>query len=74
MCKEANVIYNASVWDLEMLDWIDSYLTFYKVGSGDMTAFPIIKEFVLRRKPILLSTGLSTMDEVLETVDYIKWK
>tara|TARA_Y100000746_G_C15424531_1_gene415779 strand:+ start:123 stop:1160 length:1038 start_codon:yes stop_codon:yes gene_type:complete len=72
MCKEANVIYNASVWDLEMLDWIDSYLTFYKVGSGDMTAFPIIKEFVLRRKPILLSTGLSKMDEVLETVDYIK--
>ncbi len=72
MCKEADVIYNASVWDLEMLDWIDPYLTFYKIGSGDMTSFPIIKEFVLRGKPILLSTGLSSMKEVLETVNYIK--
>ena len=50
----------------------ESYLTFYKVGSGDMTTFPIIKEFVARGKPILLSTGLSSMKEVLETVNYIK--
>lgn len=72
MCKEAKVIYNASVWDIEMLDWIDPHLTFYKVGSGDMTTFPIIKEFVSREKPILLSTGLSDMNEVTETVHYIQ--
>ena len=73
MCKEANVIYNASVWDLEMLDWIDPYLTFYKVGLGryDMLS-QLLKNLCSRGKPILLSTGLSKMDEVLETVDYIK--
>lgn len=72
MCSEANVIYNASVWDLEMLDWIDDYLDFYKIGSGDLTAFPIIKEFAKRGKPILLSTGLSTTKEVLQTITYIQ--
>tara|TARA_B100000963_G_scaffold137846_1_gene119935 strand:+ start:13033 stop:14073 length:1041 start_codon:yes stop_codon:yes gene_type:complete len=72
MCKKANIIYNASVWDIEMLNWIDPYLDFYKVGSGDMTAWPIISEFAIRNKPILLSTGLSTMNEVIETVDYIQ--
>ena len=72
MCKEAKIIYNASVWDIEMLDWIDPYLTFYKVGSGDMTSFPIIKEFVSREKPILLSTGLSDMKEVIATVNFIQ--
>ena len=72
MCEEANVIYNASVWDIEMLNWIDPYLDFYKIGSGDMTAWPIIREFAIRNKPILLSTGLSTIEEVLETVNYIQ--
>ena len=72
MCREANVSYLASVWDLEMLDWIDQYLNFYKIGSGDMTAWPILEEFARRGKPILLSTGLSTMDEVLQAVGFLQ--
>ena len=71
-CIKNNVIYNASVWDLEMLNWIDKYLTFYKIGSGDLTAYPIICEFAKRGKPIILSTGLSNEDEVLDTINYIQ--
>lgn len=72
MCKEAGVMYMASVWDMEMLEWIDPYLSIYKVGSGDLTAWPIIRELARRGKPILLSTGLATMDEVLQTVTQIQ--
>ena len=72
MCRAAGVSYNASVWDLDMLNWIDEYLDFYKIGSGDLTAWPILKAFAERNKPILLSTGLATLDEVLDTVNYIQ--
>ena len=72
MCKAANVKYLASVWDLEMLNWIDKYLDFYKIGSGDLTAYPIIKEFTKRKKPIVISTGLSNMNEVLKTVEFLQ--
>lgn len=72
MCREANIVYSASVWDMEMLDWIDPYLDFYKIGSGDMTAWPILAQFAIRDKPILLSTGLSTLDEVMQTVSFIQ--
>lgn len=72
ICQTAGVTYLASVWDLEMLDWIDPYLDFYKIGSGDMTAWPIIEAFALKEKPILLSIGLSTMDEVLQTISFIQ--
>lgn len=72
MCREAGVSYNASVWEIEMLDWIDEYLDFYKIGSGDLTAWPIIKKFAERNKPILLSTGMSTLKEVIDTVHYIQ--
>ena len=72
LCLKKGINYNASVWNLEMLDWIDEYLTFYKIGSGDLTSWPIIKEFVKREKPILISTGLSSLDEIEETVKYIQ--
>lgn len=72
MCRAAGVSYLASVWDLDMLDWIDPYLDFYKIGSGDMTAWPIIEAFASKGKPILLSVGLSTMEEVLQTVNFIQ--
>jgi len=72
LCLKKGINYNASVWNLEMLEWIDEYLTFYKIGSGDLTSWPIIKEFVKREKPILISTGLSSLDEIEETVKYIQ--
>tara|TARA_B100000575_G_C23140360_1_gene663454 strand:- start:2582 stop:3631 length:1050 start_codon:yes stop_codon:yes gene_type:complete len=71
-CLAQGVHYNASVWDLGMLDWIDSYLSFYKIGSGDLTCWPLIEEFAKRGKPILLSTGLSSFNEVSETVKFIR--
>lgn len=72
MCQNAGIGYMASTWDLDMLDWIDEYSPIYKIGSGDLTAWPIIKEFAKRGKPIILSTGLATMDEVLQTIAYLQ--
>ena len=70
LCKSKGVKYLASVWDLDMLNWIDKYLPFYKIGSGDLTAYPIIKEFAKRGKPIILSTGLSSLDEIKKSVNF----
>jgi N-acetylneuraminate synthase/N,N'-diacetyllegionaminate synthase len=72
MCSEAGLVYCSSVWDLKILEWIDPYLSFYKIGSGDLTAWPILREFARRGKPILLSTGLATMEEVLQAVNQIQ--
>ena len=74
MCRSHKVGYLASVWDLEMLGWIDKYLDYYKIGSGDLTAYPIIKEFALRGKPIILSTGLSNISEIKKTVKFVQVK
>ncbi len=72
MCQAGGVGYMASVWDLEMLEWIDPYMPIYKIGSGDLTAWPIVQEFARRGKPIILSTGLSTLEEVIQTVAQIQ--
>jgi len=72
MCKEARCDYLSSVWDLSALEWIDPYLNCYKIGSGDLTALPLLREFSRRGKPILLSTGLSTIGEVKWAVEQIR--
>lgn len=72
LCKEKSITFTASVWDIEAFSWLDSYLPFYKIGSGDMTAFPILKKVASFGKPIILSTGLSTIDDVTESVEYLQ--
>ena len=42
---DSGVDYAASIWDLEMLEWIDPYTKFYKIGSGDLTSINFLKEF-----------------------------
>lgn len=64
--------YLCSVWDLEMIEWIDPFVDCYKVGSGDLTAYPFLKRFAQGGKRIILSTGLSTMQEVEDSVRYIQ--
>ena len=72
MCRNAGVQYISSVWDMEMLEWIDPYMDFYKIGSGDLTSWPLLHQFAARGKPILLSTGLASLDEVMQTVGQIQ--
>ena len=72
LCNDHNIGFMASVWDLNYLSWIDKYMPIYKIGSGDFTAYPVIKEIARLQKPIILSTGLSSHQEVIETVDFIQ--
>jgi N,N'-diacetyllegionaminate synthase len=72
LCIENNIQYSASVWDESVLDWIDPFLKIYKIGSGDLTTYPLLKSISKRGKPIILSTGLSSLDEIFYAVDYIQ--
>ena len=71
LCKKYNVGYSASVWNTNAISWINKYLQFYKIGSGDLTAYPIIESIAKTGKPIVLSTGMSTLNEIKETLNFI---
>lgn len=71
LCREAGVMFMASVWDADRLAWTDPHIPIHKVGSGDVTALPLIRRLVATGKPLILSTGLCTLDEVRRSVDFI---
>jgi len=71
-CQDSGVGFLASVWDPKYFFWIDPYMDFYKIGSGDLTAYPVLKATANQNKPILISTGLASLDEVLSSVQYLQ--
>ena len=58
-------------FDTEVVDDIDRLIKFYKISSSDLNNFPLIKKICEKNKPIVLSTGASTLDEIKKTVNYI---
>ena len=72
LCKQLGITFMASVWDIDSFEFIDEYMPIYKIGSGDMTAYNLIKRMVLTGKPIIISTGLATFDEVNNVINFIE--
>lgn len=72
LCEKNNTRFMASVWNPDYVSWIDKHNPIYKIGSGDLTAYPVLKSFTKLRKPIILSTGLSTLDDVASAVRFIQ--
>lgn len=68
----AGAKYSASVWDPASVDALAGKVAFFKVGSGDLTAVPLLRQLAATGKPILLSTGLATLAEVRAAVDCIR--
>ena len=44
----------------------------FKIGSGEITNFPLLKHIAAKQKPVILSTGMSTLDEVDRAVRTLK--
>lgn len=72
LCHKLGATFMASVWDVGALDYIDQYIKIYKIGSGDLTAYNIIRKIMGQGKPIILSSGLATLEEISACLDFIK--
>ncbi|WP_279131368.1 N-acetylneuraminate synthase family protein [Butyricimonas virosa] len=65
-CKESGVDYVCSAFDLESLIYLDEHfeMPYYKIASGEIFSLDMIDYISLQCKPIILSTGMATYDEV----------
>lgn len=69
--KDKKIIFMSSVWDKDSLELLDPYIEVHKIGSGDMTNYPLIKEIVKKGKPTIISTAMSTLEEISAAVNFI---
>ena len=71
-CKEKNIIWFASCWDEPSVDFMEKFNPpLYKAASASLTDIDLLKKKKATGKPLILSTGMSTMDEIFRAVDEI---
>lgn len=63
-CKKNKIDFFSAPYDLDYVDKLDKYMPAYKIGSGDITWHQIIKKIAKKKKPVLLATGASTIEDV----------
>ena len=65
-CNEAGIDYMTAPYDLSFIMPINAYVSCWKVGSGDITWHENIQALCDTKKPILLATGASCMQDVVQ--------
>lgn len=71
-CKSVGIMFLSTPFDFESVDYLDEFMDIYKISSSDLTNIPFIKYIASKNKPILLSTGASTLSEIKQAVDAIE--
>lgn len=69
---EKDIEFLSSAFDMESLDFLISLdLPRYKLPSGEITNKPFLKKFGALNKPLILSTGMSTIDDIHSSLDVL---
>jgi len=68
-CKEKGIAWLVSVWDQPSVDFMEQFDTpAYKIPSASLTDYGLIRKACSTGKPLILSTGMSTMEQIRQGV------
>ncbi len=68
-----DLIFLSSPFDKESTDLLDDLgVPLFKIASGEITNFPLLKHIARKQKPVILSTGMSTLGEIEEAIDVLE--
>lgn len=72
-CKDKPIAWTASPWDIPSLEFLLNYeLPFIKIASASNMNKDILRLACESRKPLLVSTGMSTLEEIDKLVDFLE--
>ncbi len=71
-CREKNIIWFASCWDEGSVDFIDQFnVPCFKIASPSMTDDTLLLYTKAKGKPIIMSTGMSTLEQIDHAVEIL---
>ncbi len=71
-CAQKGILYLCTPWDARSVEALEGFgVPAYKVASADLTNLPLLDVLCATGKPLILSTGMSTREEVRLTVDFL---
>lgn len=63
-CEKAKIDFLSTPYSYELADYLEKFIPAYKIGSGDLNWSDYICYVAKKKKPVLIATGASTMNEI----------
>lgn len=72
-CKEKGMLFISSPFSNAAVDLLEeAQVDIYKIGSGEVNNFLLLEKVVKTGKPLIISSGMSSFDELDKTVEFLK--
>ena len=71
-CNEKGINFFSTAFDLDSVDFLASlHLGLWKIPSGEITNYPYLRKIASYKEPVILSTGMSTFDEIADAISVL---
>lgn len=71
-CKEIGVSFLSTAFDDEGVDYLDSLgIDLFKIPSGEITNYPYLRTIAQKKKQVIMSTGMASLEEVNASLDVL---
>ena len=71
-CKKINIDFMSTPFDLDAVEFLDGLVSSFKIASADITNIPLLVRVASKQKPIILSTGCSTVKEIKNALSILE--
>lgn len=71
-CQSVGIDFFSTAFDFESADYLNELMPIYKISSSDLSNLPFIEHQAKKGKPVLISTGASTLDEIHAAIETIE--
>lgn len=72
-CEDKGITFLSTAFDLESVDFLHGIgMKLWKIPSGEITNLPLLIKIASLHEPIILSTGMSNLDEVKQAVKVLR--
>jgi N-acetylneuraminate synthase len=71
-CAAKGVQFSCTPFYLEAVEELRPYVAFYKIASYELLVTPLLEACAATGKPVVLSTGMATLDEIKKAADTLK--
>lgn len=72
-CDENHIMFMSSPFDVDSVDFLaDLGLSVFKIPSGEITNLPYLRRINSYKRKVILSTGMSTLDEIKVALEILR--
>ena len=72
-CKKKRIIFMSTPFDIKSAEFLNKLnVPIFKIASGDLDNFLLLKKIKSFKKPMIISTGMSNMREIKNTLNFLK--